>query len=92
VPGTAYVLTFYHGTYDQHGVLNALGVTLGTNTYTFGETEGFHGNLNWTQEQISFVAVSNATTLSFLEITGFNSDDNFVDNVSVLPVDYGQVV
>ncbi|HEV7926591.1 MAG TPA: Ig-like domain-containing protein, partial [Verrucomicrobiae bacterium] len=84
VTGTAYDLIFYHGTYSHQGYANCLAVTLGTNFYTFGETSGGAGNLDWQQVVIPFTATSNLTTLTFADNTGINADDNFVDNVQVL--------
>ena len=84
VAGTTYDLIFYHGTYSRHGYAACLGVTLGTNFYTFGETSSGGNNLDWRQVVIPFTAVSNRTTLTFSDNTGANSDDCFVDNVQVI--------
>jgi len=91
-PGMTYELVFYHGSY-QHYFSNAvLGVTIDTNFYTFGETDGsYYGNLDWRRVQIPFTASSGQTTLTFSELTGFNADDSFVDNVQVIPPGLGTV-
>ncbi len=92
VPGTAYNLIFYHGTQTQHGYTNCLGVTVGTNTFAFGETSGGPGNFDWRKVIIPFTASSNQTLVMFSELTGFNADDNFVDNVQVVQPGLGVVV
>lgn len=89
VPGKTYLLIFYHGTYSTHG-LNALGVSVGTNAYTFGETST--SNLGWTREEVSFVASSNLTTLTFMDLSGYDANDAFVDNVQVVPPGFGNVL
>src|SRR5208282_2609474 len=55
--------------------------------YTFGETSGGSGNFDWRQVVLPFTAASNLTTLSFSDLTGFDANDNFVDNVQVIPPD-----
>ena len=90
--GTAYDLIFYRGSYQHYGLNDALGVTIGGNSYAFGETSGGSGGLNWKQVVIPFTATSNFTTLSFTNLTGFNSDDAFLDNVQVVPPDYDRVI
>ncbi|MBU6400548.1 MAG: hypothetical protein KGS61_09535, partial [Verrucomicrobia bacterium] len=92
VLGQSYELIFFHGTANQHGIANVLGVTLATNTFSFGETDGGGGNLRWTEVDLPFTASSNLTTVTFRDLTGGNSDDNFVDNVQVLPADSGRVL
>jgi choice-of-anchor C domain-containing protein len=92
-PGTTYNLIFYHGTYSHQGINQALGVTIGNNYYTFGETSGGPGlGLDWRQVVIPFVASSNSTTLSFTSLTGGNTDDIFVDNVQVVAPDSDQLL
>jgi hypothetical protein len=86
VPGTTYELVFYHGSYQHYAYNSVLGVAIDTNYYTFGETDGnTSGNLDWRRVQLFFTASSNLTTLTFSDLTGFNADDNFVDNVQVIP-------
>lgn len=92
VPGTAYNLIFYHGTYAHQGRQQALGVTIGTNYYTYGETSGGGGNFDWQQVIVPFTAVSNQTALMFSELTGFDANDNSIDNVQVVPSSYGIVL
>ncbi|HZM01547.1 MAG TPA: Ig-like domain-containing protein [Candidatus Saccharimonadales bacterium] len=91
VAGTSYNMTFYHGTYSHTGLANSLAVGVGTNLYTFGETSGGGGNLDWRQIVIPFTATSNFTTLSFSDNTGYDANDNFVDNVQVLPAGAGSI-
>ncbi len=88
VSNQVYLLSFYHGTYTAHGVTNALGVTVGANFYAFGETGGSSGN-GWVQEQIAFTATGNTTAITFQDLTGFDANDNFVDNVVVGPTNIG---
>ena len=90
-PGTTYELVFYRGSYEHYGLNAVLGVTIDTNYYTFGETDGTYGNLDWRRVQILFTASSNLTTLTFSDLTGFSADDNFVDNVQVIPPGLGTV-
>ncbi|MGA2541554.1 MAG: Ig-like domain-containing protein, partial [Verrucomicrobiota bacterium] len=91
-PGMTYELVFYHGSYQHYGSNAVLGVTIGTNYYyTFGETDGTYDNLDWRRVQIPFTASSGQTTLTFSELTGFNADDSFVDNVQVIPPGLGTV-
>ena len=91
VAGTAYQLVFYHGTYNHHGLNAVLGVTIDTNYYTFGETDGSNGSLDWRRVVIPFTASSNQTTLTFSDLTGFSSDGGLVDNVQVIPPGFGTV-
>ena len=91
-PGESYSLFFYHGTLNQQRLTRVLGVTVGTNFYTFGETAGYNGNLNWTPEQIAFVATSNITTIAFMDLTAFDANDAFVDDVKVVPLNYERVL
>ena len=68
VQGTTYNLIFYHGTYSHHGIAACLGITIGTNYSTVGETSPGSGNLDWRQVIIPFTATSNLTTLTFSEL------------------------
>jgi Bacterial Ig domain/Protein of unknown function (DUF642)/Divergent InlB B-repeat domain len=90
VPGKAYLLIFYHGTYSSHGMSASLGVTVGTNSYTFGEIST--SNLGWTREEVTFVANSNLTTLAFMDLSGYDANNAFVDNVQVVPPGFGSVL
>jgi hypothetical protein len=91
-PGAVYDLIFYHGAYSHYGINAALGVAIGTNYFTFGETSGGQHDLDWRQVLLPFVATSNLTTLSFTGLTGFDSRDNFVDNVQVIAPDSDRVL
>jgi hypothetical protein len=89
--GASYQLIFYHGTYSHYGYNPALGVTLGASNYTYGETSGNSANLDWTQVVIPFTASSNFTTVGFFDLTGVDANDNFVDNVQVVPAGNGTI-
>jgi hypothetical protein len=91
VSNQAYVLFFYHSSYALHGISNALGVTVGTNFYPFGETSG-SGYNQWVQEQIPFTATGTSTVLTFQDLTGFDANDNFVDDVIVVPTNLAVLV
>ena len=91
-PGVAYNLIFYRGSAYRRTAAPVLGVTIGTNYYTFGETSGTGGDLDWRQVIIPFTATASQTTLTFSELTGGNNDDGFVDNVQVLAPGAGTVV
>ena len=85
VSNQAYVLFFYHASYSIHGIANALGVTVGANFHSFGETSG-SGYDQWVQESVPFTATSNLTTLTFQDVSGItDANDNFVDDVVVVP-------
>ncbi|MGA2749679.1 MAG: Ig-like domain-containing protein [Verrucomicrobiota bacterium] len=92
VQGTTYDLIFYHGTQSRYYINSALGVAIGTNYYTFGETSGGVNGLDWREVVIPFIAPSNFTTLTFTSLTGANTDNIFVDNVQVVTPDYGRVL
>jgi len=94
VSNQSYVLSFYQGTENQHGLgtaagANALGVTIGTNFLFFPETAGNHANPDWTERRIAFTANSDFTTVSFQDDTGFDANNSYLDNVVVGPPDYG---
>jgi choice-of-anchor C domain-containing protein len=84
VPGTTYELIFYHGGASHYSLNNVLGVTIGTNYYTYDETDGSGANFDWRRVQILFTANSESTTVTFQGLNNFNSDDNWVDNVQVI--------
>ncbi|MGA2176288.1 MAG: immunoglobulin domain-containing protein [Verrucomicrobiota bacterium] len=92
IAGASYDLIFYHGSYNHYGINNALGVTIAGNSYAYGETSAGNGSLDWRQVVIPFVATSNFTTLAFTNLTGFYSEDNFVDNAQVVPPDFNRVL
>ena len=57
------------GYYPNCNVMDGFaGVTIGTNSYTFGEPVGGTG-LHWAQEQVPFTATSNLTTVTFSDLT-----------------------
>ena len=89
--GTTYDLIFYHGTYSHVGNPACLGVTIGTNSYSYGETSGGAGNFDWRQVVIPFTAVSNQTALTFSDLNGADDNNNFVDNVQVIQPGLGTV-
>lgn len=91
VVGRSYQLVFFHGTLTVHSLTSVLSVGIGTNSYTFGETAGNSGNYAWTQEIIPFIATTNQTTITFSDLTSADSNDNYVDNVQVLPGAFGAV-
>jgi len=91
VPGTTYELVFYHGTYSRYGYNAVLGVAIDTNYYTFGETDGTYGNLDWRRVALLFTASSNQTSLTFTDLNGFDANNAFVDNVQVIPPGLGTV-
>jgi hypothetical protein len=84
--GVSYLFSFYHGSANRAGYTAPLGVTLGSSNYTFGETSETSGNLDWRLVQIPFVATSNLTTIGFADLTGVDANDNFVDDVRIVPV------
>src|ERR1039458_8413634 len=83
-PGVTYDLIFYPGSYSHYGRNSVLGVTIDTNYYTFGETSGTGGNLDWRRVQIGFTASTSLTPLTFLDLNPNDANNNFVDNVQVI--------
>lgn len=85
--GQSYSLTFYRGSAWQVSPGFVFEVSIAGQTYQFGETPGQQGaDLAWTQETIPFTASEVTTTLAFSNITGWDSNNNFIDNVSVTAV------
>ncbi|HWD20921.1 MAG TPA: LamG-like jellyroll fold domain-containing protein, partial [Verrucomicrobiae bacterium] len=90
VPGLSYNLIFFNGAYSLHN-LNSLGVTNNGVFYSIPQPSSGPG-LRWTRQVIPFVATSNFTTVAFINLSGFNSDDCDVDNVQVLPANFDDVL
>ncbi|HWD18888.1 MAG TPA: immunoglobulin domain-containing protein [Verrucomicrobiae bacterium] len=90
VPGRSYNLVFYHGSYSRNGFSPAFTVSIGSAVYTFGETSGHSGFLDWREVVLPFVASSDSTLIAFSDATTVNSDDNFIDNVQVFAPDSGR--
>jgi hypothetical protein len=88
--GVNYELIFFQGVYSYHNLMG-LGLTINGTAYSFGEPTGGAGNLHWTEQIIPFTATSNSTTVAFHNISGFDANDNFVDNVQVYPANYDTI-
>ena len=89
VPGTTYELVFYHGGSAHDSLNNVLGVAIGTNYYTFNETDGSGANFDWRRVQIPFTATGANTAVTFQGLLDFDANDNWVDNVQVIPPGLG---
>ncbi len=92
VAGAAYDLVFYHSSYNHAGSSAAFSVAIGGSVYTLGETAGYYNNLDWREVVIPFTAGSSSTTVTFMDLNGFDANDNFVDNVQVFPPDSGRAL
>ncbi|HTI72589.1 MAG TPA: DUF642 domain-containing protein [Candidatus Limnocylindria bacterium] len=86
VPGQSYELSFYHGSLAQTVSGPVFSVTINGQTYNFGETAGSVANPDWKRATIPFTASSVFSSLSFNNTTGFDSNDNVLDNISVTSV------
>lgn len=89
VPFTSYELAFYIGASHQQPPSATINVQL-TGSATLLDTTltplAPSANINWSHQTFSFVADSTTTRLSFVDISTFDDNTSFVDNVSVTVV------
>lgn len=91
VAGRKYALVFAHGAYSIQGSASVLSVTIGADSYAFGETTAGLG-LHWKEEILPFTATGNQTAITFRDLAGFDANNNFVDAVRIVAQDFGTVL